>query len=104
MCILFIINDNYSESAIIDFHLWHCKYWKCICQFDCVKEECYQASNTTCNAPVIYAVDDRYLVLNGSVHECLSLRLRRGVKMLMIKAIKLNINIFGLSQGSDLGT
>ncbi len=27
---------------------------------------------------VISAVDDRYLVLNGSVHECPSLRLRRG--------------------------
>ncbi len=49
-------------------------------------------------------MDDRYLVYDGSVHECPSLRLRRGVKILMIKAIKLNRCIFGLSQFQDLGT
>ncbi len=53
---------------------------------------------------VISAVDDRYLVFDGSVHECPSLRLRRRVNILMIKTIKLNRCIFGLSQFQDLGT
>ncbi len=49
---------------------------------------------TRSHSIVISAMDDRYLVFGGSVHECTSLRLRRGVKILMIKTIKLNRCIF----------
>ncbi len=47
---------------------------------------------------VISAVDDRYLVCDGSVHESPSLRLRREVKIYKIKTIKLNISTVCLSQ------